>query len=104
MSLPESLQNQEKQEDKNTIKQKAITREDLLARLEDMSKRVLDPEVGLYGPESISWRINRHTSIMMGAGCANLLQLAHPWVAQAIDQHSQTQTDPLGRLDVDLTV
>ena len=80
------------------VKQKAITREDLQGRLEDMSKRVLDSRVGLYGPESMSWRVNRHTSVMMGAGCANLLQLAHPWVSQAIDQHSQTQTDPLGRL------
>ena len=98
MSLPESIQAEEKQEDKRSIKKKAITKEDLQARLEDMSKRVLDPKVGLYGPDSMSWRVNRHTSIMMGAGCANLLQLAHPWVAQAIDQHSQTQTDPLGRL------
>jgi len=28
---------------------------------------------------------------------ALLLQLAHPWVAAAISQHSRTFTDPLGR-------
>lgn len=83
---------------KSSVKNKAITKDDLQARLEDMSKRVLDPTVGLYGPGSMSWRVNRHTSVLMGAGCANLLQLAHPWVSQAIDQHSQTQTDPMGRL------
>ena len=97
MSVQNSVPVQPEQATK-TIKKQAITKEDLQARLEEMSKRVLDPRVGLYGPDSISWRVNRHTSIMMGAGCANLLQLAHPWVAQAIDQHSQTQTDPLGRL------
>ena len=59
---------------------------------------MLDPAEGLYGPHSIAWRVNRHSEILLGAGCANLLQLAHPWVAQAIDQHSQTQTDPFGRL------
>lgn len=75
-----------------------ITREDLQARLEDMSQRVLNPREGIYGPESVVWKVNRHTDIMFGAGCANLLQLAHPWVSQAIDQHSKTQTDPLGRL------
>ncbi|MEE2729806.1 MAG: oxygenase MpaB family protein [Pseudomonadota bacterium] len=99
MTAQKAIETQEKQEDKNSsLKRKAITKADLQARLEEMSEKVLDPTVGLYGPGSMSWRVNRHTSIMMGAGCANLLQLAHPWVAQAIDQHSQTQTDPLGRL------
>lgn len=84
--------------DHQTLHSKAITKEDLQARLEEMSQRVLNPREGLYGPRSMSWKINRHTDIMFGAGCANLLQLAHPWVSQAIDQHSRTQTDPLGRL------
>jgi len=75
-----------------------ITKEDLHARLEEMSKRVLNPKEGVYGPRSVTWMVNKHTSILFGAGCANLLQLAHPWVSQAIDQHSKTQTDPFGRL------
>ncbi|MCK5789634.1 MAG: DUF2236 domain-containing protein [Ketobacter sp.] len=99
MTSPETKKRDEKQKDKlSSLKLKAITKEDLHGRLEEMSKRVLDPKVGLYGPQSQSWRVNRYTSVMMGAGCANLLQLAHPWVSQAIDQHSQTQTDPFGRL------
>lgn len=84
--------------DQKALHSKAITREDLQARLEEMSQRVLNPKEGLYGPRSMTWKINRHTDILFGAGCANLLQLAHPWVSQAIDQHSKTQTDPLGRL------
>ncbi len=99
MSAQEAAKNNEKQQDNRPSSGgREITRDDLQARLEDMSQRVLDPNTGIYGPASMSWRVNRHTSIMLGAGCANLLQLAHPWVAQAIDQHSQTQTDPLGRL------
>lgn len=76
----------------------AITKDDLKAQLELMTQRVMNSREGLYGPKSMSWKVNRHTSIMMGAGAANLLQLAHPWVSQAIDQHSKTQTDPFGRL------
>lgn len=76
----------------------AITKEDLNAQLEFMSKRVLDPKVGLYGPGSMAWEVHKQTSVLFGAGAANLLQLAHPWVSQAIDQHSETQNDPLGRL------
>jgi len=75
-----------------------ITKEDLHARLEEMSKRVLNPREGIYGPRSVTWKVNRNTTVLFGAGCANLLQLAHPWVSQAIDQHSKTQTDPFGRL------
>ncbi len=89
--------NQNTQPEKKQSKQ-AITKDDLKAQLEEMSQRVLNPQEGIYGPNSMAWKVNRHTTIMLGAGCANLLQLAHPWVAQAIDQHSQTQTDPLGRL------
>lgn len=82
----------------DALLRKAITKDDLQARLEDMSQRVLNPREGIYGPQSVAWKVNRNTDIMFGAGCANLLQLAHPWVSQAIDQHSKTQTDPLGRL------
>jgi uncharacterized protein (DUF2236 family) len=34
---------------------------------------------------------------MLGGGCAALMQLAHPYVAHAVDQHSKTRADPLGR-------
>lgn len=75
-----------------------ITKEDLRSQLEDMAHRVMKPVEGIYGPQSMAWKVNRHTTIMMGAGAANLLQLAHPWVTHAIDQHSKTQTEPFARL------
>ena len=84
-------------ESSQTLSQ-AVTKEALHQQLEVMTRRVLDPNVGLYGPGSMAWKVHGNISVMFGAGAANLLQLAHPWVSQAIDQHSQTQTDPMGRL------
>ena len=52
---------------------------------------------GIFGPRSITWKIDRESAIFLGAGRALLLQLAHPWVAAAIEQHSDTFTDPKGR-------
>jgi uncharacterized protein (DUF2236 family) len=52
---------------------------------------------GVFGPQSLTWQINRESAIFFGAGRALLLQLAHPWVAAAIDQHSDAFADPIGR-------
>jgi uncharacterized protein (DUF2236 family) len=45
----------------------------------------------------VIWRIDREAAVFLGAGRALLLQLAHPWVAAAITQHSRTLADPIGR-------
>jgi uncharacterized protein (DUF2236 family) len=52
---------------------------------------------GVFGPRSLTWQIDRESAIFFGAGRALLLQLAHPWVAAAIEQHSDTFADPMGR-------
>ena len=52
---------------------------------------------GVFGPDSVIWRIDREAAVFLGAGRALLLQLAHPWVAAGIAQHSQTLSDPIGR-------
>jgi uncharacterized protein (DUF2236 family) len=52
---------------------------------------------GIFGPRSVTWRVDREAAIFLGAGRALLLQLAHPWVAAAIEQHSDTFADPIGR-------
>ena len=56
-----------------------------------------DPRAGFYGPRSMSWRINRESAVFLGAGRAALLQIAHPWVAAALRQHSNLLRDALGR-------
>lgn len=57
------------------------------------------PSEGLYGPSSMAWHVGRESIVFLGAGRAALLQLAHPYVAHAIEQHSETRTDPLGRFN-----
>ncbi len=74
-----------------------VSRDDLEERLAQLRSEVKTPHLGLYGPGTISWEIDRESVVMLGGGCAALLQLAHPYVAHAIDQHSKTRSDPLGR-------
>jgi uncharacterized protein (DUF2236 family) len=52
---------------------------------------------GIFGPASVMWRIDREAAVFLGAGRALLLQLAHPWVAAAIAEHSRSLSDPIGR-------
>lgn len=54
---------------------------------------------GIHGPGSASWRVGRESILFLGGGAASLLQLAHPFVAHAIDHHSETQRDPVGRFN-----
>jgi len=64
---------------------------------ETVAAECAHPRAGIFGPESMSWRINRESALFLGAGRAALLQLAHPWVAAALDQHSSLRDDPLAR-------
>jgi len=53
---------------------------------------------GLFGPDSITWRINRENVLVLGGGRALILQVAHPLVGAAVAQHSNFRKDPWGRL------
>jgi uncharacterized protein (DUF2236 family) len=64
---------------------------------EALSASTTDPRAGIFGPDSLVWQINREALIFVGSGRAALLQLAHPYVAEAIEQHSDTRDDPFGR-------
>jgi uncharacterized protein (DUF2236 family) len=68
--------------------------ESLIAALE---KPGADPRAGLFGPASASWKVNRESALFLGAGRAALLQLAHPWVATALEQHSTLMDRPIAR-------
>ena len=58
-----------------------------------------DDLAGLYGPASEAWRLNREATLLLGAGPrALLLQIAHPLIAEGVDQHSDFRTDPWRRL------
>ena len=63
------------------------------------AQRPLTPDPGLYGPGSEAWRLNREAALLLGAGPrALLLQVAHPLVAEGVDQHSDFRADPWSRL------
>jgi uncharacterized protein (DUF2236 family) len=55
-------------------------------------------DTGLFGPDSLTWRINREGALLLGGGRALLLQVAHPLVAAGVAQHSNYREDPFGRL------
>lgn len=59
---------------------------------------------GLFGPKSVTWRVNRESVLMLGGGRALLLQVAHPGVGAGVAQHSRYREDPWGRLTRTLDV
>lgn len=74
-----------------------ITAADMETLWAVVAKKTAKPVEGIFGPSSVSWRINREAALFLGAGRAALLQLAHPWVAASLDQHSNLRSDPLAR-------
>jgi uncharacterized protein (DUF2236 family) len=72
-------------------------RADLEASLARVRADVDDPRAGIHGPGSAAWHLERDSIIFLGGGRAVLLQLAHPFVAYAIHQHSKTRDDVMGR-------
>jgi len=76
---------------------RAISASDLEALLADLRQATPDPRIGIFGPDSVNWKVNRESALFLAAGRAALLQLAHPWVAAAIAQHSRTLHAPLER-------
>jgi len=74
-----------------------VTRGELEASLSELCTHVRDPREGILGPRSVAWRLGGDLAIFIGGGRASLLQLAHPMVAHAIDHHSKTRTDVVGR-------
>nr|WP_249804469.1 MULTISPECIES: oxygenase MpaB family protein [unclassified Bradyrhizobium] len=74
-----------------------VSANDLEFALDQVRANAPEQVPGVFGPSSVTWRIDREAVIFLGAGRALLLQLAHPWVAAAIAEHSKTFADPIGR-------
>ena len=55
-------------------------------------------DIGLFGPDTVTWKVNREAVLLAGGGRALLLQVAHPSVAAGVVQHSDYDVDPWGRL------
>jgi uncharacterized protein (DUF2236 family) len=74
-----------------------VSADDLEALLTNLGESSSCPEQGIFVPGSVSWKVNRESALFLAATRAALLQLAHPWVASAIAQHSKTFHDPISR-------
>lgn len=55
-------------------------------------------DVGLFGPESVAWRIHADPAMLIGGMRALLVQALEPRAMAAVADHSGYRTDPWGRL------
>lgn len=65
---------------------------------DDLSISDTDPDPGIMGPDSITWRIHHEQWLILGGARAFLMQAAHPKVAQGALDHSAYAEDPFGRV------
>jgi len=57
-----------------------------------------DDAAGLFGPESITWRVHADPLLIVGGIRALLLQALHPLALAGVAEHSGFKQDPWGRL------
>jgi uncharacterized protein (DUF2236 family) len=55
-------------------------------------------DTGLFGPESVTWRVHGDPSMILGGFRALLIQATHPRVMAGFDANSFFRSDPWGRL------
>jgi len=55
-------------------------------------------DVGLFGPGSVTWRVQAEPILWVGGIRALFLQALHPLAMAGVAQHSSFQDDPWGRL------
>jgi uncharacterized protein (DUF2236 family) len=55
-------------------------------------------DAGLFGPDSVTWRVHSDPSMAIGGFRALLLQAVHPLVMAGFDDNSHFRSDPWGRL------
>jgi uncharacterized protein (DUF2236 family) len=59
----------------------------------------LEPDPGVLGPDSLTWRLHEEQWLITAGARAFLLQAAHPKVAQGALDHSGFAGDPFGRVE-----
>ncbi len=55
-------------------------------------------DVGIFGPDSVVWRLHADPVMLVGGLRALLVQGLEPRAMAAVDQHSRFREDPWGRL------
>lgn len=83
-----------------------------LRRLENAARALAEPaggprvrfeeppgDPGLFGPDSMTWRVHRNPgTLFVGGVAAVLLELAEPRVRSGVWDHTDFRTDPVGRM------
>jgi uncharacterized protein (DUF2236 family) len=75
-----------------------ISSTDLEHQLSLLQQTARNANWGLFGTDSMLWKINRESAVLLGAERALLLQLSHPLIAAAVAEHSNVLNNPLKRL------
>jgi len=57
-----------------------------------------DPEAGFFGPGSATWKVSKENTLFLCGITTVLLQIAHPKIGAALDDHSSLQRDYYPRL------
>jgi uncharacterized protein (DUF2236 family) len=55
-------------------------------------------DTGLFGPDSVTWRIHADPCSLVGGLRALIIQALNPLAMAAVEQHSDFRSDPWGRL------
>ena len=64
----------------------------------------MSPDTGLFGPDSVSWRVHRETTVLFGGARALLMQAAHPLVIAGATETGFYERNPWKRLERTLTL
>ncbi len=58
----------------------------------------VDPDPGLFGPDSVTWQLHADPAVALGGLRALMLQTLHPLAMAGVAEHSDFRHDPWGRL------
>ena len=58
----------------------------------------MSTDLGLFGPESVTWRVHRDPTMLLGGLRSLFLQALHPLAMAGVAEHSGFRADPWGRL------
>ena len=62
-----------------------------------MAARASSVDLGLFGPDSLAWRVHREPAMLVGGLRALMVQALHPLAIAAIVDHSDYKNDVWGR-------
>src|SRR5260370_13724856 len=72
-----------------------LSEDDFESSLDTVCEAAAGSIEGVFGPASLTWRVDREAAVFLGAGRAFFLQLQPPLVAPPLAHHSRTLTHPV---------